>query len=94
MTEETWEDLFARFENQYVIVNVESDAVTIQNLMVFLTRITMDSHHLTLETRGSGRIRFTSINKPYLDPYEDDRLICVNEDGESITLEKTPVQPV
>lgn len=92
MTEETWEDLFARFENQYVIVNVESDAVTIQNLLVFLTRITEDSHYLTLETRGAGRIRFASIYEPYLD--EDDRLVCVNEDGESITLEKTPAQPV
>lgn len=92
MTEETWEDLFARFENQYVLVNIESDAVTILNLVVFLTHVTLDSHYLTLETRGTGRICFASIYEPYLN--EDDRLVCVNEDGESITLEKAPAQPV
>jgi hypothetical protein len=92
LTDESWENLFARFENQYVLVNIESDAVTILNLVVFLTHVTLDSHHLTLETRGAGRIRFASIYEPYLD--ENDRLVCVNEDGESITLEKTPVQPV
>lgn len=89
---ETWEELFSRFENRYVLVTLDTDAVTIRNLPVFLTRITVDSHHLTLEVRGGGRIRFASTYEPYLD--EEDNLACINDEGGSLTVGLAPAQPV
>lgn len=89
---ETWRDLLPLFEGRYVIVSLDSGTVEIRNLPVFLTRIHEDSHHLILEVRGGGRIRFESIYTARLD--EDDRLVCISENGDSITVELAPAQPV
>ncbi|GIM48440.1 hypothetical protein DNHGIG_39890 [Collibacillus ludicampi] len=89
---ETWEELFGPYEGRYIILDLITTKISLMNVVEFATRISYDSHTFMVELRNGGKIHFPTTIEPYID--EDDRLVCVNEDGDSLYIIPSPVQPV
>ncbi len=88
----TWNDIQNCYEGRYIILNLVSDKISLINVVEFATRISYDSHTFKIKLRSGGEIHFPSTLEPYID--DEDRLVCINDDGDFIFITPSPVQPV